>query len=408
MRVLLHIGYTKTGTTSIQRALYENRELIKSYNCYYPECGVVDNHHFYLAHNIIGPSSPFFDPGKGRAEDLLEEMTSLPSDTTVVLSCETMIRYSDEQIERTRDLFKDHDVTIVAYLRRQDFWLNSQFIQAKKNIPFILKQETKRKAFKIAPENIDDMVSETFEEFCAASSSRPSGQSGNAANWRGSSRPSGDYFNVLEAWAKHFGTQNILVRIFEREKLAGGDAVTDFASLLGAPTDSLSLGVRSNKSPDWKSCIASLQLVNHAREVTVGLNNWAVSFAASALNTSEQVLAWNEDADGFLTLNTSRKILSKYEESNRKLAEKYLGGEFPFSDASVENLTERHVDQIPRQEYIDALSSSLIKISKDLVKSINQVKRLESDLASLREDRTQEMDSVDTTPGGSVNSNGEA
>ena len=127
MRVFIHIGYTKTGTTSIQRALYENRETIKQYNCYYPETGIVNNHHFYFAHNIIGPASPFFDRSKGRVEDMLDEMKSFPDDATVILSCETMIRYADQDIIKIREIFKEFDVTIVAYVRRQDSWLSSQF-----------------------------------------------------------------------------------------------------------------------------------------------------------------------------------------------------------------------------------------------------------------------------------------
>lgn len=42
-KVTIHIGMQKTGSTSIQKTFYASREILKKYNCYYPET-IFENH----------------------------------------------------------------------------------------------------------------------------------------------------------------------------------------------------------------------------------------------------------------------------------------------------------------------------------------------------------------------------
>ncbi|WP_425053989.1 hypothetical protein [Psychromarinibacter sp. S121] len=62
-----------------------------------------------------------------------------------------------------------------------------------------------------------------------------------------------DYARVLALWTEVFGAENIHLRIFEKDRLVGGDSVKDFLEVSGiaARTKGLDLETpRSNRSPD--------------------------------------------------------------------------------------------------------------------------------------------------------------
>ena len=83
-----------------------------------------------------------------------------------------------------------------------------------------------------------------------------------------------------------------------------------------------------------------------------------------------------------MTQNNSQKILNKYEKSNRLISEKYLNGEQLFSEQEIKNRSARSMENIPAKESIDALSSSLIEVSKKLAEARGLIKQLQKSKAS--------------------------
>lgn len=93
-RLILHAGTHKTGTTSIQKVLADNREWLQQRGLYYPPGGSafgrsdIPHHLFCRALNGIDPDGP------AKSARFLDEAerASLPSDT-IVLSSEAAYRH---------------------------------------------------------------------------------------------------------------------------------------------------------------------------------------------------------------------------------------------------------------------------------------------------------------------------
>jgi hypothetical protein len=122
-RLILHAGIHRTGTTSIQQALFYNADSLLRAGILYPkpmDGGDAINHQ-RLAWDIIEE--------KVTAQALLDWATLLAQTDagTVILSAE------DFCILKNLDFlncFKNHfDVEVAIYLRRQDIWVNSWYNQ---------------------------------------------------------------------------------------------------------------------------------------------------------------------------------------------------------------------------------------------------------------------------------------
>lgn len=114
MRVLIHIGTHKTGTTSLQELLYANRAALLEHGILYPDAGAA--HHGSLL-NVRQPHwtadifRPAFALAKARSARLL------------LLSCEVVSTFSAAQYAQLLSAFEGHEVGLVACLRHwSEFW----------------------------------------------------------------------------------------------------------------------------------------------------------------------------------------------------------------------------------------------------------------------------------------------
>lgn len=114
-RVILHVGFPKTGSSSIQSWLHENQdELLAKYGFLYPMQYLA----FKLAHleltKIFTPNSP--DDLECIAQNIMLEA---PDAETIILSCERWMEYELE-ISRLRTFlqhFNSKHVQIIGYVR---------------------------------------------------------------------------------------------------------------------------------------------------------------------------------------------------------------------------------------------------------------------------------------------------
>lgn len=133
--IYLHIGYPKTGSTSIQNAGNINRDELKKYKILYPKsCVVTDGHHnlFYeLYNNAYGDASfgNMYDPKKGSLTKLVEEIEKWKKanpEADTLISSEGLFALDEEGlIKLVAQLKTVDDLTLVIVLRRQDYWLRS-------------------------------------------------------------------------------------------------------------------------------------------------------------------------------------------------------------------------------------------------------------------------------------------
>ena len=209
----LHIGTHKTGSSSLQKFLFENVEWLLTKGYYYPVEGryflPMERSQSLLAHSLRGER-----PNYIRAEveyskrqcvaELIADIESSSAPAVIISSehfcpCDRVTLIELQQI--LEPLFDQ--IKIVVYLRRQDQRLESGYNQRVKTGACV--DSFNKIATRILHDNKPHMI---------------------------------DYYSMLESYADIFGKPNIIVRPFEKEQLAGGSVIDDFLAILDVQSDS--------------------------------------------------------------------------------------------------------------------------------------------------------------------------
>lgn len=208
----VHIGHTKTGSTSIQNAMGAHREALARNGVCYPLSPGWGNHALLPAAMASpelrekGVHPAFWNglPPEERIarfrEEFPAEMAALPPEMRlVVLSSEQCIHMQPDvaSVTRLRDFLTPHfrRVRVVVYLRRQDDHFASAYTQ-------LLRDGV------IKPPRLPEGGPRQLPHY--------------------------DYAGLLWRWAKVFGQDAVIPRLFERKLLVNGDAIDDFLALCGA------------------------------------------------------------------------------------------------------------------------------------------------------------------------------
>ncbi|GAB5467160.1 MAG: hypothetical protein Kilf2KO_01900 [Rhodospirillales bacterium] len=228
MTLFLHIGTTKTGTTSIQQFLTGNRALLKRQGYSVPKFSNRDNHSGLAVYSRKGDISALDLRSSVRDETDREAFretfkarflkTAAQTDGHVVLSSEHCfsLLIEPEEIEELASLLRlsGQDCKVVVYLRQQADFLLSLFST------HVIHGRT----------NPLDYPSQFVIDTKL------------------------DFFSILEKWGGVFGRENILARVFDRDNLVDGNAVKDFCQLLEMPASITEAAVfpdRMNESLDF-------------------------------------------------------------------------------------------------------------------------------------------------------------
>lgn len=303
-KIILHIGYNKTGTTAIQKSFYYNRKRLNKSGIFYPiKCRGKrrSKAHHSLAECLlyhIGKPLPRFVKKKIYCKynvnyywKLLKEELSESECSSAFISTEAFsrLRGHPEQMKFIKDQLRGYHVKILVYLRNQPEFLASAYNQAVKR-----GHETR---------TVDELM-----------------QSG----WMNI-----DYFVELEQWESVFGTENMIVRIFDKEKMTGG-IVIDLLNLL--ENEGISID-----TSDWRSRFFSfkwnIRLPDNMVEYKRRLN--ALVRLPTFLDKLVNIwLLWKgkySPENKLLTEAQRNLIIQKNYDSNQKLGKKYLNNRFPFT-----------------------------------------------------------------------------
>lgn len=283
MQVFLHIGSDKTGSTSIQSALFRNRDWLRERSVYVPNTGFGwDNGHSALLTKL-----------DDRDLASLKQELALATDSgfkSAVLSWEGMVYFRWHRIRKLFRILRPFDIQILVYLRDQAEFIQSahlQLIKMGNRVPSIRALA--------APAGLR-------QHLLAAAFIRD---------------PSCNYYRKLRRWRRWMPGASFCVRVFDRSRLAGGDVVTDFLQQLGVEKDSTFAPAETQSNPsldvegallvdDWR---ASPDHRDHLRTL--------IDVTQSVINHEGSQTRY------FLDEASVRALRKHYARGNRRLADRF-------------------------------------------------------------------------------------
>jgi hypothetical protein len=324
--LLLHIGTHKTGTTSIQRFCAANREQLRAIGCWYPStsiAGFPDHYaHHRVAHAIAGRDASFGPDDARRFFDTVREQ--MRDDEVCVISAEPMYRHvvtsagaegpetSDstvvdsasahaQYIRAVRDCIGEFDVTVMVMLRRQERFLESLY----------------------AEQVLSTGYNKSIERYAA------------------DRQPLLDYLARLESWGDVFGHRSMSVRVFE-PALFEHPIERLFIEWVGVEwSDALVIGSRKNVTLP-RSLVEFKRFIN-VHDQGPGVNtryrewlDWLYSHAEPG--------SLPDLGKYYLQPRDRYELMARFDEDNRRIAERYLGEPRLFSEG-IERELERYVDR---------------------------------------------------------------
>ncbi|HTT99476.1 MAG TPA: hypothetical protein VMF58_15620 [Rhizomicrobium sp.] len=296
MKLYLHIGTEKTGTSSVQNFFGNNRELLARSGVLYPESPGHRNHTA-----LAGAAQEISNRGALRktmniktnqdvedlrarlVEGLASEYASRPFEKVVMSGehCSSRL-LTDEEVGWLKDVLTPHfeKIYIIVYLRRQDDFLLSTYSTG-------VKSGSERPLDIPPPAIIRDRY---------------------------------DYWNLVSRWARAFGKEQIICRKFERNALKSGDIVDDILDVIGIEAKPEFDRQDANESLDADT-LEFLRLFNaHVPRFVEGSVNPARSNIIGLLSKFSQ--------GPLITLGDAelREFMGYFEESNRKVAVEFFDG----------------------------------------------------------------------------------
>ncbi|MGC2855103.1 hypothetical protein ACM64Y_06480 [Novispirillum sp. DQ9] len=194
--VIFHIGTGKTGTSSIQAFLYDNAGELAKVGVRYAQAGMYHpgKAQHLLSHKWGGWLSRHLPKGldfDGFWRSLREEIEARPG--RYIVSSErftglSVSRFGPQCIRYIRDALPGVEIKVIAYLRRQDDFLES-----------VYKQGVKAGHIHVTP---TDYLAEIPPYFA--------------------------YDAVLAPWAEMFGEDAVSARVYDRKRFLNGDLLQDF------------------------------------------------------------------------------------------------------------------------------------------------------------------------------------
>lgn len=332
MPLVIHIGLQKTGTTFIQRALFNNRQQLKDFGVLYnPAAGLEEtncNAHHFIPHALKGKRFSYtpkddFSRVEDHALALREEAAAHPDMACVISSEDFSLIRNREKLQKLRNFFPDDDTRILVYLRRQDAWIDSLYGQ-------MIKVGRKQ----------------SVEEFVSAEEKTL------------------NYGGFLARWSSEFGQKNIVVRAYEPGgdfdlwhdfmKSIGRDEAAKVAPGITSANDSLppELALFAKSVFNYDNAFRKhLESIAHLYPVLPGLK--------------------------FLTPEIAGKILKECSETNRKVAEEYLGRKDLFKDT-------KPLPYVGQGELSNSVTASILSALN--VQLLRRITKLERAIKQLQED----------------------
>lgn len=289
--LILHIGATKTGSSAIQRFLWENRSTLEAFGICYPDVGIASSAHHLLA-AAIHPSAWKMHAGAFAGKDrgtyfrelvyrLQQIAATTPANTIFVSSEYLWGRFGQLFFSEIEILFRTFNVRLLCYIRRQDEWLESTYVQSVKSGD-----------------------GRTFSEWLLANLDREAGFC--------------HYDAILGQWEQIIPTERIHVRLYEPFK-ENYDSVSDVLDYL-AIADRQAFIFSSEKANPSPMALDTeiIRLINRSNLP-----------ADKKLKLRNAVLRISKKKEpnarfSYLSADETIQLLKRYEAGNTTIAKKYF------------------------------------------------------------------------------------
>lgn len=266
-RLWLHIGHGKTGTSALQAAL------MRGQGWRYPSTGRSpegDHNRLFPVDRTVFDTPALAQIGQAEAEVSGAEVA--------VFSSESLCFSGEEKVAQIARAFRDHEVRILYYIRRQEDLVESGFRQHQRG-----RLRVARK------------VAETVEEYLATHCD------------------SFDFTLRIAPWEHVFGKTAITIRLYDRETCAT-DVCADFAAVTGLPVRDT--GARANPSLDMPLTRA-LMLYRQMEPDPARQMDFRLGLEAIVAETGPHPARFVDD-------EMRARIRAMFLKSNEKIAARYL------------------------------------------------------------------------------------
>jgi len=275
--IIIHIGIGKTGTTSLQQFLNDNREPLKEAGFLYPLAGNVQNAHHDLC--CLGPKIDW-QKFETHYTNLLSEINSTNSAT--LISSEYFSYTNPELIKFLKHVLSDFTVRIIFYARPQLDLIESAYIQWHK---VLNKQLYGEPIF-------------TFFEKCIKAF---------------------DFNEVIKPWEIEFGQKSIQSSLYHKD-IIGSDICQHFLNIIGITDPEIGRKFMFPKQGANPS-LHPLLLDTLIKVDKIGVFKGREAFVEDLLRASQKI---KHIPYSFFTPEQEDEIRDCYRESNGIFADKYL------------------------------------------------------------------------------------
>jgi len=346
--IYLHIGWEKTGTSSIQSFLGRNTKWLRRHDMMYPKMGTRFVQHLDM-YRALASSNPRRIAGMVNG---VRDLVQRADERNIIFSHETL-HYCNPAMFSC--MFDDCDVRVIAYLRRPDLAIISRFVT---RIRFgAHPTKSFRKTLRKFGRDVMKFA---------------------------------DYYWQLKNFALLFGYENIVLRHFDPKTLYEGNSVSDFMHVLGIEN------LKGSKWPDARSNpsmdVDQLAFVFELGGLLTNLNQMQLR---RHTRTICDVLLDRTTSDPqrsvgrFVSARAKRRILNRFAPSNDLLNREFLGGREmfkPVEDDDDDGESSRYpgLDEERRSRYM----SALLKDGR-IPKALKKVLRRKCKVEIVREAVTQ-------------------
>jgi hypothetical protein len=341
-KLILHIGMPKTGSTSLQRFLEQNNDVLKKHSFCYPDARMNFNNtkveiEGRWQNGGLKPYESFVLEKDDVWKEAYEKFTEIVSENlnnyNVILSDESIwtriagTRY----IRYLKKIFKN--IIVIVYIRRQDFWLESMWAQKIK--------------LKVLPENLDT-CNLKLKDYCEKTLSSGIG-----------------YYDKLQQIEGVVGKDNLKVFSYEEAKEYG--VYRHFVENIGLDYGDFNNINNQNVSNSVIDIEIKRQLNSSILDKPYGVIQ-RINEEYWKLN-----IFFDEKKGYFMDGEERTKILSSFENDNKKVAMTYFNREELF-DKKVDYPKVNLVEEDVNYNYCTLIENMITKFAFRLDSQLEYIK----------------------------------